>query len=139
LDLPDCSFDVVICLHVLAHISNDRAAIREMFRVLRPNGVSLIMTPMNDSYEATLEDPTIIDPVERDKLFGEWDFVRVYGRDFVGRLTQEQFRVDVIRPVEHLNETELAKMGVWNDQIFLSHKPSQTAIFDSPRSPEPFN
>src|SRR5207302_2269342 len=59
LDLPDCSFDVVICLHVLAHISNDRAAIREMFRVLRPNGVSLIMTPMNDSYEATLEDPTI--------------------------------------------------------------------------------
>ncbi len=123
LNLPDQCFDVVICLHVLAHISNDRRAMREIFRVLRPGGVSLIMTPMNTSTQKTEEDPTIIAPKERDKAFGEWDFVRVYGLDFVDRLKEAQFEVQIVKPAHQLDGAKLKAMGVWNDQIFVCRRP----------------
>jgi SAM-dependent methyltransferase len=123
LDLPDTCFDTVICIHVLAHISNDRKAMREMRRVLRPGGVALVMTPLNDSLEFTHEDPWIIDPVARDRAFGEWDFVRKYGRDFVDRLIQAGFDVDQECPAETMDEDQRKKFGLWNARIFLCRRP----------------
>ncbi len=123
LNLPDQCFDLIICLHVLAHISNDRRAMREIFRVLRPGGIALIMTPMNSSADKTEEDPSIIDPRERDRAFGEWDFVRVYGLDFTNRLKEAKFEVQVVKPAGQLQEAELKSMGIWNDQIFVCRRP----------------
>jgi SAM-dependent methyltransferase len=121
LDLPDRCFDLVICIHVLAHIPNDRQAMREIYRVLKPGGYALIMTPTN-SNATTHEDPTIIEPHERDKIFGEWDFVRVYGEDFVDRLVEAQFRVEIVRPAKNLSEATSKMLGIWNDQIFICRR-----------------
>jgi len=96
---------------------------REIYRVLRPGGVALIMTPMNTSAQKTEEDPSIIDPKERDKAFGEWDFVRLYGLDFADRLNEANFELEIARPAEQLEEAERAAMGVWNDQIFVCRRP----------------
>jgi SAM-dependent methyltransferase len=126
LDLPDQCFDVIICLHVLAHISNDRQAMREIFRVLKPGGVALIMTPMNTGEQSTYEDPTIIAPNDRDKAFGEWDFVRIYGLDFTDRLKEANFDVEVVLPADKLDESSRKTMGVWNDRIFVCRRP----VFD---------
>jgi SAM-dependent methyltransferase len=119
LDLPDMCFDVVICIHVLAHISNDRKALREIWRVLRPGGVALIMTPVDTNSAVTYEDPSIIDHDARDKAFGEWDFVRKYGRDFDERLTEAGFEVAVVRPAENMDDEERKVLGLWNDRIFI--------------------
>jgi len=90
---PDATFDVIYCSHVLEHVSDDRAALRELHRVLKPGGWALIMVPI--SAERTFEDPSITDPKERERRFGQDNHVRRYGRDFVGRLQETGFDVRV--------------------------------------------
>ena len=85
---------------------------REMFRILRPGGVALIMTPMNTSAHDTYEDPSIIDPNDRDKAYGEWDFVRLYGMDFSDRLKESGFAVEIAQPAEQISEPERRMMGI---------------------------
>jgi SAM-dependent methyltransferase len=125
LDLPDECFDVVICVHVLPHISNDRRAMREILRILRPSGVALIMTPLEGNLEITYEDPCIINPRERDKAFGEWDFVRKYGRDFVDRLKQAGFDVEIVQPADKLDEATQKTYGMWNERIYVCRRAEQ--------------
>jgi SAM-dependent methyltransferase len=123
LDLPDKCFDLIICLHVLAHISDDRRAMREILRVLRPGGIALLMTPMNTGAQDTYEDPSIIDPDQRDKAYGEWDFVRVYGLDFSDRLKEAGFQIEVVQPADQMAEPDRKAMGLWNDRIFICRRP----------------
>jgi SAM-dependent methyltransferase len=119
LDLPDMCFDLVICIHVLAHISNDRKAMREIRRVLRPGGTALIMTPLASDREETYEDPCIITPNARDEAYGEWDFVRTYGCDFEERLKEADFYVETRCPAEKLSNEQRKVHGVWNDRVFI--------------------
>src|SRR5262245_6184809 len=84
IDRPDSSFDVIYCSHVLEHVPDDRKAISEMFRVLKPGGWALIQVPM--SKKGTIEDPSITDAGERERLFGQSNHVRRYGLDIKDRL-----------------------------------------------------
>jgi len=86
------SFDAVLCIHVLEHIEDDRRAIAELFRVLRPGGIAIINVPLNLELP-TVEDPTIKDPFMRKALFGEVGHVRYYGLDIRDRLTEAGFDV----------------------------------------------
>jgi SAM-dependent methyltransferase len=87
---PDGSFDVVICNHVLEHIPDDRAAMRQIRRVLRPGGFAVLQHPIR-AHAETFEDWTVVTPQDRLHLFGQEDHVRVYGRDFVDRLREAGF------------------------------------------------
>jgi hypothetical protein len=94
LDLTDMQFhdeqlDVIICSHVLEHIPDDRKAMTEMHRVLRPGGYLLVMVPTYG--EHTYEDWTITEPEDRKVHFGQDDHVRKYGRDIAIRLTEAGF------------------------------------------------
>ena len=71
----DSSFDVIICNHVLEHVSDDARALREMFRVLRPGGWALLQVPIDFDREHTFEDAGITDPRERERAFGQFDHV----------------------------------------------------------------
>lgn len=90
LDLPDQSFDALICSHVLEHV-DDRAALAEMFRILKPGGVALLAVPLVEGWDASYEDPAITDRRERLAHFGQEDHVRRYGRDFRDRVRQAGF------------------------------------------------
>jgi SAM-dependent methyltransferase len=122
LALPDGCFDVVLCVHVLPHIPNDRKAMHEMARVLRTGGAALIMAPVDDARETTFEDPWVVDPKVRTEVFGEFDFVRVYGRDFYDRLRGAGFDVSVVRPAEKFDEPTLQTYGLWNERIFVCRR-----------------
>jgi SAM-dependent methyltransferase len=88
----DNSFDYVICVHVLEHVPDDRTAMREMVRVLRPGGTAVIQVPPSD-LEETFEDPDVTAPEDRERLFGQYDHVRVCGADYGGRLDEAGFDV----------------------------------------------
>ncbi|MFN8340521.1 MAG: methyltransferase domain-containing protein [Cyclobacteriaceae bacterium] len=83
----DGQFDVVLCNHVLEHVTDDIQAMKEIARVLRPGGYAILQVPFFSPVpEVTHEDPTIVDPRERERVFGQDDHVRLYGRDYPARI-----------------------------------------------------
>jgi SAM-dependent methyltransferase len=85
-------FDVFICSHVLEHIPDDRKAMLELYRVLKPGGTGIAMVPINLAVQTTLEDPAITDIPGRWKYFGQEDHVRMYAKnDFIARLQSVGF------------------------------------------------
>lgn len=95
-EIPSHRFDIVVACDVLEHIPDDRAAIREAHRVLRPGGTAVLTVPQFDRDEPTLEDPAIATPEDRDRFYGQADHVRNYGRDFGARLEAAGFRVTIV-------------------------------------------
>ena len=98
LQFPDETFDVIYCSHVLEHVPDDRKGMRECRRVLKQSGYAVILVPITAA--STIEDPSITDPKERERLFGQWDHVRRYGPDFADRLREAGFDVSVYTPAE---------------------------------------
>lgn len=105
----DNSFDIIFCAHVLEHIPDDGKAMRELRRILKPDGFAVLQVPIKDCYNgrtitSTYEDFTITDPAGREKAFGQHDHVRVYGRDFKDRLEKAGFQVRVDKFIASLGE-----------------------------------
>jgi SAM-dependent methyltransferase len=93
----DGEFDLFVCSHVLEHVDNDIAAMHELHRILRPGGFGIVMVPIITKLEKTIEDPSIVDPSTRMRLFGQHDHVRLYAkRDFLERLTAAGFTVQAL-------------------------------------------
>src|SRR5204863_5015044 len=90
---PDNHFDAVYCSHVLEHVPDDKKAIREFHRILRPDGWAILLVPI--TADRTIEDPSITDARERLRVFGQEDHVRRYGPDYVERLREVGFTVKV--------------------------------------------
>ena len=99
--LPDASYDVLICNHLLEHVADDRRALGEFYRILRPGGWGILLSPVDRSRAATFEDDSITDPAERTRIFGQYDHRRIYGRDYGGRLREagSKFARSTMRPV----------------------------------------
>jgi SAM-dependent methyltransferase len=110
LDVPSESVDVVLCVHVLEHVHDDRAALRELHRVLAPGGWGIVQVPIFG--ERTDEDPAITDPELREARFGQRDHVRVYGRDFEERLREAGFEVEIVLFREQIPARQRARFGL---------------------------
>jgi predicted SAM-dependent methyltransferase len=110
LELPDASFDAVYCSHVLEHVPNDRMALSELRRILRPGGWAILQVPI--SGEVTREDPKVTDPAERKRRYGHPGHVRAYGRDYAARLRGAGFAVEVVPYAERLGAEATARFGL---------------------------
>lgn len=109
LPFEGADFDVIICSHVLEHVPDDHKAMSELYRVLKPGGTLLALTPLATDDKPTDEDVTIEDYQERERRFGQWDHVRLYHRDdFAKRLRQNGFLVDLWDPFEQMPEVAKA-------------------------------
>lgn len=123
MDLPDSSFEAVICSHVLEHVRDDRQALRELYRVLTPGGWALIMIPIDEAREATYEDAAIVAPEDRVRAFWQDDHLRLYGRDVAERLAEPGFHVDVVRVGDEFDAATCSKYGLLaGHQIFICSK-----------------
>lgn len=92
----DDTFDVVFCNHVLEHVTDDLQCMRELRRVLKPGGLAIMQVPLDPSMAKTDEDPTLEDPEERKRRFGQYDHVRMYGQDYPDRLEKAGFQVNPV-------------------------------------------
>ncbi|HMO63326.1 MAG TPA: methyltransferase domain-containing protein [Ferruginibacter sp.] len=93
---PDNHFRLVICNHVLEHIEEDSKAMKELYRVLQPGGTAILQVPVSTISANTYEDFSITTPEGRANAFGQFDHVRIYGRDYSQRLQQAGFIVNTI-------------------------------------------
>lgn len=118
---PDNSFDVILCSHVLEHVPEDRKAMRELCRVLAPGGWAVLMVPYITD-EETYEDPSITDPKERERLFGQHDHVRRYGLDFKDRLEEAGFEVQRYGAEDVADAKDRKKMGLGRTKMGLGEE-----------------
>ena len=115
MNIPDNQYDVLICNHVLEHVDNVDKAFSEIKRVLKPGGWAILMVPINPDVD-TFEDPSVTDPEERKRLFGQYDHVRQFGRDYADVLSKAGFKVTADRlyyelPDEKREKMHLARKG----------------------------
>lgn len=118
----DESFGVIFCNHILEHVADDRLAMREMFRVMKPGGWGVMLSPVDRSLERTFEDDSITDPAERTRIFGQYDHRRNYGRDYADRLREAGFEVEENDYVERFTEQERARYALRSEVIYVVRK-----------------
>jgi predicted SAM-dependent methyltransferase len=123
LEFQDNIFDVIICNHVLEHIVDDKKAMTELLRVLKPGGWAVLQVPINGKLMNTYEDFSITSPEEKEKAFGQDDHVRVYGLDYVSRLESAGFKVKKDAYIEELGPELIKKYALdkW-EYIYLCTK-----------------
>lgn len=110
-------FDVILCNHVLEHIPNDTLAMQELYRILKPGGFAILQIPQDLNREHTFEDNTIIDKKERTKIFGQYDHVRIYGRDYFNKLRSIGFTVEEVDYTTKFTKQEIEKYSLAKNEI----------------------
>lgn len=118
IEYPDQSFDVIYCSHVLEHVQDDRKAMREFCRVLKSDGWAVLIVPI--TAEETFENPSIVEPEERLKVFGQADHVRRYGPDYVDRLREAGFSVEVTKVNDLVQKDEAIRMGLTGEIYYCT-------------------
>ena len=119
MDLPDESFDCVVCSHVLEHV-DDRRALAELFRILRPGGVLVAMVPIVEGWDVTYEDDRLVSRSDRKEHFGGQTHIRYYGRDFRDRLNGGGFEVS-----EYVSTPQaVSRYGlIRGERVFFARRP----------------
>lgn len=118
----DNSFDVVFCNHVMEHVEDDLLACSEINRVMKDTGWGIIQSPVYN-LEETIEDKSITNPAERERVFGQRDHVRKYGNDYAKRLRKSGIGIEENNYVKELSNEEVKKYALpQNEIIFVCKK-----------------
>ncbi len=116
----DNTFDVIFCNHVLEHVRDDKKALSEMKRVLKPGGWAILQVPFfYPLRKTTYEDNSITNPQDREKAFGQDDHVRMYGEDYGQRLSSCGFTVEEDHLVEELTEKEQNRFALPKKEVIF--------------------
>lgn len=113
-------YDFIICNHVLEHITDDKTAIENLYKLLKYGGNAIVSVPILPNNAPTYEDYSITSPKERKKHFGQWDHVRYYGTDISERFKKAGFDLKTINSLDYFNESEREKFGI-PDESWLFH------------------
>ena len=123
LPFKDNTYDVIFCNHVLEHIPDDTKAMRELYRVLKKGGMGIFQIPQDLNRDVTFEDNSITDRKERAKIFGQYDHVRIYGKDYFDKLRSVGFKVDEVDYTKTLLEEEITKYCLTKGEVLpVSYK-----------------
>lgn len=119
INLPfnDNSFDVIFCNHVLEHVQDDTKAMKELFRVMKKGGMGVFQVPQDLNRDVTFEDNSITDPKERAKIFGQYDHVRVYGRDYFDKLRSVGFKVEEVNYSQKISSELLSRYRLMEGEL----------------------
>lgn len=117
LPFEENSFDVILCNHVLEHIPDDSKAMQELYRVMKPGGWGVFQIPQDLNRMVTFEDNSITDKKQRAAIFGQYDHVRIYGRDYFDKLRSVGFIVTEVDYTKQLNELEVKKFALAKGEI----------------------
>ncbi len=115
-EIEDESFDIWICFHVLEHVMDDRKALSELYRILKKDGIGILLVPIDLKSKKIDEDPYCSEE-ERWRRFGQGDHVRRYSKQgFLERIQENGFKV-----------TEVGKRIMGRD-VFKQNAIPKTAV-----------
>ena len=114
--------EVCIMRHLLEHVADDRRALHELYRILKPGGWGILLSPVEADYEQTFEDDTITDPDERTRIFGQYDHRRIYGADYTDRLRAAGFEAADIDYAASFTDAERKLYALPADHIYAVYK-----------------
>lgn len=117
LPFDDNTYDIIFCNHVLEHIPDDKKAMQELYRVLKPNGMAILQIPQDLSREKTFEDNSITDRKKRAEIFGQYDHVRIYGRDYFEKLRTVGFAVEEVDYTAKLSASEINRYRLAKGEV----------------------
>ncbi|MFG6686350.1 class I SAM-dependent methyltransferase [Mariniflexile sp. HNIBRBA6329] len=117
LPFPNNTYDVILCNHVLEHIPDDTKAMQELYRVMKVGGMGVFQIPLDLNRAVTFEDNTITDKKKRAEIFGQYDHVRVYGRDYFDKLRSVGFKVEEVDYTSKLSEVDIIKYCLAKGEI----------------------
>jgi len=117
LPFEDNSYDIILCNHVLEHIPDDTKAMQELFRVMKPGGYGIFQIPQDLNRDSTFEDDSITDKKERAVIFGQYDHVRIYGRDYFDKLRNVGFKVEELDYTSTLSDAEIERYCLAKGEI----------------------
>ncbi|MFC5196433.1 class I SAM-dependent methyltransferase [Bizionia hallyeonensis] len=117
LPFEDNSYDIILCNHVLEHIPDDTKAMQELFRVMKPGGYGIFQIPQDLNRDSTFEDDSITDKKERAAIFGQYDHVRIYGRDYFDKLRNVGFKVEELDYTSKLSDAEIERYCLAKGEI----------------------
>ncbi len=126
LNIPfdDNTFDVAMCNHVFEHVDDDKKAMSEFFRVLKPGGWGIFQVPIDYTRQNTYEDSSITDPKQRELHFWQHDHLRLYGLDYGKRLAQAGFVVTENNYVQAIGPQKAKRYALpANEFLYICHKP----------------
>ena len=115
LHFGDACCDFFLCFHVLEHVSDEAAAFREIFRVLRPGGRALLQVPIDYSLAETVEygGPNPL----------ETGHVRRYSRSgFADRLLSHGFTFKTVSVQDLFEDAYLVLHGFNPEPIYIAVK-----------------
>jgi SAM-dependent methyltransferase len=128
---PDESWDYVIAYHMLEHIVDDRKAMSELHRILRPGGKVILQVPLWPDRTEIYEDARITDPKQRKKHFGQDNHVRKYAAaGLQERLEGAGFEVEIVDYLARLDQATIDTHGLFghfkkpmDQRIWIATKP----------------
>ena len=119
-DLPidDESIDLYLSMGVIEHFEEGpQQSLNEAIRVLKKNGIGIFQVPIDYNRDTTFEDFSVTNKKERNKLFGQYDHVRIYGLDFFDRLQKAGFSVERCEYTSKLPKEDIIKFCLPKKEI----------------------
>jgi SAM-dependent methyltransferase len=120
--VAEARFDLIVINHVLEHVPDDRAVLRNLRLMLRPGGVCLVTVPMRRAGALTDEDPRVRDPAERCRRFGQEDHLRLYGPDLLDRMEAAGLDCTMVASSD-AEPAEVARHSMGGETLFLGRRP----------------
>ena len=108
------SVDMLVCYHVLEHVPDDVAAMRELARVLAPGAWGWCRCRSGSACRPTRTSSA--DEAERVRRFGQHDHVRYYGDDFEQRLLDAGLVFTRVSPRSLVGERVCTVLGLIPDE-----------------------
>jgi SAM-dependent methyltransferase len=112
-------YDLFYASHVMEHVPDDMAVLRNIYRALKPGGEAWLIVPLWD--KPTEDGSFDIPPRERERRFGQWDHVRQYGLDFADRIRAAGFDLEEIDAAAI--DTDTRYFHALDDRLFRARKP----------------
>jgi SAM-dependent methyltransferase len=121
---PEASADIVLCSHVLEHVADDRQALREIWRILKPGGRAILLVPLSLQLDTTREVDRDATPAERWRRVAQDDHVRLHSvADFKQRIIEARFDLEILGRGEFGAEV-MDRAGITpTSRLYIGHKP----------------